>query len=142
MRAIASDSLRERNSVDNRTAIRARCERNCGLKRSAQSHFARRCSCIRSFVLSLLHSRSPSRLSLGPNPGRPSRYASGGTPRDLVTRLNREIDRILRTDEARKVIAAVSAEQVSASPEEFERQLRHDRQRFGAIIREANIHAD
>lgn len=69
-------------------------------------------------------------------------YAPGGTPRDLVTRLNREIDRVLRTDEARKVIAAVSAEQVSASPEEFDRQLRHDRQRFGAIIREANIHAD
>jgi tripartite-type tricarboxylate transporter receptor subunit TctC len=69
-------------------------------------------------------------------------YASGGTPRDLVTRLNREIDRILRTDEARKVIAAVSAEQVGASPEEFASQLRQDRQRFGAIIREANIHAD
>ena len=69
-------------------------------------------------------------------------YASGGTPRELVTRLNREIDRILRTDEARKVIAAVSAEQVSASPEEFAAQLRGDRQRFGAIIREANIHAD
>ena len=69
-------------------------------------------------------------------------YASGGTPRDLVTRLNREIDRILRTDEARKVIAAVSAEQISASPGEFASQVRQDRQRFGAIIREAKIHAD
>jgi tripartite-type tricarboxylate transporter receptor subunit TctC len=69
-------------------------------------------------------------------------YAPGGTPRDIVTRLNREVDRILKTDEARKVITAVSAEQVSGTPEEFERQLRRDRQRFGAIIREAEIRAE
>ena len=69
-------------------------------------------------------------------------YATGGAPHELVTRLDREIDHILRTDEAREVIAAVSAEQVSASPEEFAAQLRQDRQRFGAIIRKANIRAD
>lgn len=61
----------------------------------------------------------------------PARRGQRGTPRELVTRLNCEIDRIVRTDEARKVIAAASAEKISASPEEFASQLRQDRQRFG-----------
>ena len=69
-------------------------------------------------------------------------YAPAGTPREIVTRLNREMDRIMRTREVRAVVTAVSAESVAATPEEFAAQLRRDRERYGLIVREARIRAD
>jgi tripartite-type tricarboxylate transporter receptor subunit TctC len=69
-------------------------------------------------------------------------FAPVGTPREIVTRLNREINRIMQTAEARAVLASIANEPVAASPEEYATLLRRDRERFGAIIREANIRAD
>jgi tripartite-type tricarboxylate transporter receptor subunit TctC len=69
-------------------------------------------------------------------------YVPAGTPREIVTRLNREMDRIMRTPETRAVVTAVSAEFVAATPEEFAAQLRRDRERYGVIIREAKVRAD
>jgi tripartite-type tricarboxylate transporter receptor subunit TctC len=69
-------------------------------------------------------------------------FAPGGTPRDIVVRLNREIGRIMHTAEARAAIAAISSELVTASPEEFTALMHRDRMRFGAMVREANIRID
>jgi tripartite-type tricarboxylate transporter receptor subunit TctC len=69
-------------------------------------------------------------------------FAPGGTPRDIVSRLNREIGRIMQTAEARAAIAAISSELVTASPEEFAAMMQRDRDRFGAMVREANIRVD
>jgi tripartite-type tricarboxylate transporter receptor subunit TctC len=69
-------------------------------------------------------------------------FAPAGTPREIVVRLNREIGRIMQTAEARAAIAGISSELVTASPEEFAALMRRDRERFGAMVREANIRVD
>jgi tripartite-type tricarboxylate transporter receptor subunit TctC len=69
-------------------------------------------------------------------------YAPTGTPPEIITRLNREIGRIMQTAEARAVLATFAAEVVTASPEEFAAIQSRDRELYGTFIREANIHAD
>ena len=69
-------------------------------------------------------------------------YAPAGTPREIIARLNREISRIMQTAEAHAALAVIATEGVTASPEEFAALQHRDRERFGAIVREANIRAD
>ncbi|HYI87763.1 MAG TPA: tripartite tricarboxylate transporter substrate binding protein [Burkholderiales bacterium] len=66
-------------------------------------------------------------------------YAPAGTPRDVVARLNREITRIMDLPKVRASLAAMSAEPIASSPQEFEALLAKDRDRFGAVVRGANI---
>ena len=67
-------------------------------------------------------------------------YAPAGTPREIVLRLNREIARIMQTPEARAMLASMQAEAVAPmSPEEFAAQQQRGRDRFGDVVREANI---
>jgi tripartite-type tricarboxylate transporter receptor subunit TctC len=67
-------------------------------------------------------------------------YAPTGTPREIVTRLNREIGRAMQSPETRTLLAAMSAEAIPPmSPEAFAERNRRERERFGAIIRAANI---
>jgi tripartite-type tricarboxylate transporter receptor subunit TctC len=67
-------------------------------------------------------------------------YTPAGTPRETVMRLNREIGRIMQTAEARAALANMAAEPVAAlSPETFAMEQQRARDRYGAIVREANI---
>jgi tripartite-type tricarboxylate transporter receptor subunit TctC len=67
-------------------------------------------------------------------------YAPTGTPREIVTRLNREIARIMQTAETRAVLASMQAEAVPPmSPQEFASHQQRARDRFGELVREANI---
>ena len=68
-------------------------------------------------------------------------YAPTGTPREIIARLNREIGRIMQTAEVRATLAGIGGEAVTASPGEFAARQRRERERFGVIIREANIRA-
>lgn len=70
-------------------------------------------------------------------------YAPAATPRAIVTRLNREIGRIMQTAETHAVLAAMAAEALPpASPEDFAAQQHRARERFGVVVREANIRAN
>ena len=69
-------------------------------------------------------------------------FAPAGTPREIISRLNREIGRVLQTAEVRAALAALGNETVTASPEEFSALMHRDRERFGAVLREANIRVD
>lgn len=69
-------------------------------------------------------------------------FAPAGTPRAVVARLNREMDRVMHSAELRTMLAGIGAEPVTASPEAFAALLQRDRERFGAIIREANIRVE
>ncbi|MFN0301772.1 MAG: Bug family tripartite tricarboxylate transporter substrate binding protein [Burkholderiales bacterium] len=69
-------------------------------------------------------------------------YAPAGTPLDVITRLNREITGIMQTHEARTALSAMAAEPIAASPQEFAALLARDRERFGIIVRDANIQID
>ena len=67
-------------------------------------------------------------------------YAPAGTPREIVMRLNREITRIMQTAETRAILAGMQAEAVAPmSPEEFAAHQQRARERFGELVREANI---
>ena len=66
-------------------------------------------------------------------------YAPSGLPRDIGARLNAEIGRIMQGAEARAVAAGMGSDVVTTSPEEFSAWLRRDRERYGVVIREANI---
>ena len=70
-------------------------------------------------------------------------YARAGTPRAIVTRLNREIGRIMRSPEAKAQLDAMAAEALPAmSPEEFAAHQKRARDRFGVVVREAGIKAN
>ena len=59
-----------------------------------------------------------------------------------MARLNREIVRIMHTQEARAALTLIAAEPVIASAEEFAEHQRRVRERFGVVVREANIRAE
>ena len=69
-------------------------------------------------------------------------YAPAGLPPDVAARLNREINRALQTPAVRDRIAAIGGEPVAMSAAEFAEVQRKDRERFGAVIREAGIKLD
>jgi tripartite-type tricarboxylate transporter receptor subunit TctC len=67
-------------------------------------------------------------------------YAPAGTPRDIVARLNREIGRIMQAPETRAMLSSMAAEAVPPmTPEAFAAHQQRARDRFGAVVREANI---
>jgi tripartite-type tricarboxylate transporter receptor subunit TctC len=68
-------------------------------------------------------------------------YAPAGTPGDIVTRLNSEINRALATAALIARINAVGNIPAAMSPGEFGEKSRSDSDRFGAIIRERGITA-
>jgi tripartite-type tricarboxylate transporter receptor subunit TctC len=69
-------------------------------------------------------------------------YAPAGTPREIITRLNRDIVRVMQAAEVKKILTAIGADLVTGTPEEFAQRQRRDRELFGAVVREANIRAD
>jgi tripartite-type tricarboxylate transporter receptor subunit TctC len=67
-------------------------------------------------------------------------YAPAGTPREIITRLNREIGRVMQTKEANAVLAPMAAEVVKPmSPAEFAAHQARERGRYGQLVREAGI---
>jgi tripartite-type tricarboxylate transporter receptor subunit TctC len=67
-------------------------------------------------------------------------YAPAGTPPALVTRLNKEITRIMHTPEAKKQLDAVASQPLPPmSPQEFAAHQQRARDKFGQVVRAANI---
>jgi len=69
-------------------------------------------------------------------------YAPAGTPADVVSRLNREINRILGTQAVKDRIFALGGEALPLSAAEFGGKATEDSRRFSAIIKERKILAD
>ncbi len=68
--------------------------------------------------------------------------APAGTPKEIITRLNAEISKILRTQEARDWFAEQGGEPVLETPEEFAAYIKTEYSRWGKLIREAGIKAE
>ena len=62
-----------------------------------------------------------------------------GTPRDVVARLNREINAILAAPEMRQKLADQGAEAIGGTPEAFAEHAKRERDKWSRVIREANI---
>ena len=69
-------------------------------------------------------------------------YAPAGVPAPVVARLNEGINRILRTPALRERVARLGGEAVAMTPAEFDARARADRERFGRVIRDAEIVAE
>jgi tripartite-type tricarboxylate transporter receptor subunit TctC len=65
--------------------------------------------------------------------------APAGTPREVVSTLNREINRILQLPEVKARLLDLGAEPASASPEQFLEFIRVDNAKWDKLIRERGI---
>ena len=61
--------------------------------------------------------------------------APAGTPKDIVDRLNSEINAILATDDLRARLAKLAAEPGSGSPDDFRRFMEAELKRYGDIVK-------
>jgi len=66
-------------------------------------------------------------------------FAPAGTPRDIVSRLNDAIGKILATDEIRRLWASEGMEVVVATPEQFAQRVRADYEKYGRIVKAVGI---
>jgi tripartite-type tricarboxylate transporter receptor subunit TctC len=68
--------------------------------------------------------------------------APRGTPAAIVNRLNEELNRALAKPEVRERILKLAAEPEGGSPERLTQQIRTELDRWGTVIREANVKLD
>jgi tripartite-type tricarboxylate transporter receptor subunit TctC len=68
--------------------------------------------------------------------------APAGTPPEIVARLHAEVAKVLRLPEARERLAALGAEPVASTPQEFRAFIRDENARWGTIIREKGIRSE
>ena len=68
--------------------------------------------------------------------------APKGTPKEIVDKLNATINQALRQSEVRQQWAKQGAVPMVMSPAEFEKYLNDDIQKWGAVIKSANIKVD
>jgi tripartite-type tricarboxylate transporter receptor subunit TctC len=72
----------------------------------------------------------------------PSRYgflAPAGTPRDIINRLNAEWTKSAATPDTREKLKKVGVEPLSSTPEQYAEFLKAEIERWGKVVREANI---
>jgi tripartite-type tricarboxylate transporter receptor subunit TctC len=62
-----------------------------------------------------------------------------GTPKDIIALLHREITSIIAVPEMKARLASLGFEPVASTPEEFGTQIRTEIERWGNVIRAANI---
>ena len=65
-----------------------------------------------------------------------------GTPKEIISRLNRTIVGILGTPQAREWLAAQGGEPAGETPEEFAAFIRAEYAKWGAVVRDAGITAE
>jgi tripartite-type tricarboxylate transporter receptor subunit TctC len=69
-------------------------------------------------------------------------FAPAGTPGDVVTKLNAEVNRILQLPDVTARLAPLGAEVATHGVAEFGRILRADEQKWTRIIREVGARAE
>jgi tripartite-type tricarboxylate transporter receptor subunit TctC len=65
--------------------------------------------------------------------------APAGTPREIVGRLNQEIGKAMRTDDAKSKLLADGSEAQVSSPEELERMITAEIAKWSKVIKQAGI---
>jgi len=68
--------------------------------------------------------------------------APAGTPREFVARLSGEIRKALASDELKERMIGIGLDAVSSTPEEMAAYMRREQDRYGEIIRNANIRVE
>jgi len=65
--------------------------------------------------------------------------APAGTPKAIVARLNKEIDAILKMPDVRSKLEAAGVEIQGGTPEDYAALIASDLQKWGAVVKKANI---
>ena len=65
--------------------------------------------------------------------------APAGTPKEVITRLNREISAVLAQPDMRQKLADAGAEAVGGAPEIFAEHIRAEREKWSRLIKERGI---
>jgi tripartite-type tricarboxylate transporter receptor subunit TctC len=65
--------------------------------------------------------------------------APAATPRDVVTRLNAEIVKIINSPEFKKKMDDIGAEPIGDTPEQMAKQIKDDTERFAKLVKEAKV---
>ncbi len=69
-------------------------------------------------------------------------YAPKGTPREIVDKLNAELQKILAQPQTREKLLSLGFEVVGGTPQQLAEIGRAEREKWGPIIKTANIRAD
>ncbi|MET0506982.1 MAG: tripartite tricarboxylate transporter substrate-binding protein [Burkholderiaceae bacterium] len=68
--------------------------------------------------------------------------APAGTPTALIERLNSEVRKVLARDDVKDKLAQEGSSPLGGTPEAFGRFIRSEHDKWGSLIREANIKLD
>lgn len=68
--------------------------------------------------------------------------APAGTPKDIVAKLGQEIDRIMTLPESKERLDAAGMERYTVPADQFQAVMKHDMEKFGKIIKAANVKLD
>jgi len=68
--------------------------------------------------------------------------APAGTPKEIIQRLNNEVNAIANLASAKETLATQGLEPWPSTPEQFTRQIKSDYLKYGQIIQKANIKFD
>ena len=69
-------------------------------------------------------------------------FAPLGTPAEIVSRLNAEINKAMNLPDVKARVSAMGVEVATTTPEQFATLLKRDEQRYGKLIREFGIKAE
>ena len=65
-----------------------------------------------------------------------------GTPKEIVSRLNAEIAKILEMKDIRERLASLGAQPMGGTPEQFDAHIRAEAVKFAKVVKEANLQVD
>ena len=68
--------------------------------------------------------------------------APAGTPAAVIALLNKEVVKILHTPELKDNLSAEGAEPIGSSPAEFAALLKEETERWGKVVRQADIRVE
>jgi tripartite-type tricarboxylate transporter receptor subunit TctC len=68
--------------------------------------------------------------------------APAGTPRNVITRVNGELVKIMHSPELKEKLAATGTDPLTSTPEEFAAYIKREITKWGEVIRKAGIKAD
>jgi tripartite-type tricarboxylate transporter receptor subunit TctC len=69
-------------------------------------------------------------------------FVAARTPRELVARLNRAVNDAVKAPDVAERMAAIGMEPAGTTPEQYEKMLREEHERFGGLIRRIGMHLD
>ncbi|HEY0886161.1 MAG TPA: tripartite tricarboxylate transporter substrate binding protein [Ramlibacter sp.] len=68
--------------------------------------------------------------------------APAGTPKPIIDKLNREVNKILDMPEVRKQLQSLGGDPIGGTPEEFARFVDREIKQWGAVVKSANFSLD